>query len=299
MRFRHPDGTVVHLGYGSNVHPAETVDGIVRQLQTYAGAVREQLGWERLGVGLWLSAPAAHTLATEPDQLARLQDTLTRHRIEIVTVNAFPYQGFHDPVVKQAVYHPDWSLRSRLDFTLDCAKALAGLLPEDAARGSISTLPFGWREPWTGEQAALAAEHLGLLADGLAELQTDTGRQIRVAIEPEPGCVVERIAEALVRLADLDHERIGLCLDTCHLATGFEDGEQALTALAAAGVPVVKTQVSAALHAQDPTDAATRAALSHYTEDRFLHQVRQSTGDGTGGLVVGRDDLPEALAVGG
>ena len=27
MRLRHPDGTVVHLGYGTNVLPAEDVDG--------------------------------------------------------------------------------------------------------------------------------------------------------------------------------------------------------------------------------------------------------------------------------
>jgi sugar phosphate isomerase/epimerase len=292
MRFRHPDGTVVHLGYGSNVHPAETVDGIVHQLATFAVGVRERLGWDRLGVGLWLSARAARALATDGTELARVQDVLTRHRLEIVTVNAFPFKGFHDPVVKQAVYHPDWSERSRLDFTLDCAQVLARLLPADAARGSISTLPFGWREPWTADQAALAAEQLRLLADGLAKLQADTGREVRVGIEPEPGCVLERIAEALVRMSELDHDRIGLCLDTCHLATGFEDGADALNALAAAGIPVVKTQVSAALHAQDPTDAPTRAALARYTEDRFLHQVRQSVENG----VIGRDDLPEALA---
>ena len=31
MRLRHPDGTVVHLGYGTNVLPAEDVDGLVAQ----------------------------------------------------------------------------------------------------------------------------------------------------------------------------------------------------------------------------------------------------------------------------
>ena len=132
---------------------------------------------------------------------------------------------------------------------------------------------------------------MGLLADGLAKVQTDTGREVRVGIEPEPGCVVERMTQALTEMADLDHERIGLCLDTCHLATGFEDGAEALAVLSEAGIPVVKTQVSAALHAQDPTDPTTRAALAHYTEDRFLHQVRQPVGE----QVIGRDDLPEAL----
>ena len=291
MRFRHPDGTVVHLGYGSNVHPAETVDGIVHQLEVYAAGVRSRLGQERLGVGLWLPVEAARVLATDGAELARVRNALTRNGIEIVTVNAFPYKGFHDPVVKHAVYRPDWSSRARLDFTLDCARVLAQLLPDDAVRGSISTLPFGWRAPWYADRAELAAEHLSLLAEGLAKLQTDTGRIVRVGIEPEPGCVVERIAEAVTRMADLDPERIGLCLDTCHLATGFEDGATALETLSAKGIPVVKTQVSAALHAEDPMDESTREALSRYTEDRFLHQVRQPAGP----KVVGRDDLPEAL----
>jgi len=295
MRFRHSDGTVVHLGYGSNVHPAETVDGIVHQLEVYAAGVRARLGADRLGVGLWLPVEAARVLATDPGEVARVRTALDRHGLEIVTVNAFPYQGFHDPVVKHAVYRPDWSSRARLDFTLDCARALAQLLPEDAARGSISTLPFGWRAPWYADRAALAREHLSLLSEGLAKLQTDTGRTVRVGIEPEPGCVVETIAEAVERMAGLDPEHIGLCLDTCHLATGFEDGATALETLSGNGIPVVKTQVSAALHAEDPMDESTREALARYTEDRFLHQVRQPVGP----KVAGRDDLPEALAAGG
>ena len=36
MRFRHPDGTTVHLAYCSNVHPAEDVAGVLAQLDTYA-----------------------------------------------------------------------------------------------------------------------------------------------------------------------------------------------------------------------------------------------------------------------
>ena len=51
MRFRHPDGTVVHLAYGTNVHPAEDVDGLVDQLRTYGAGVRAALGVDRIGWG--------------------------------------------------------------------------------------------------------------------------------------------------------------------------------------------------------------------------------------------------------
>ena len=290
MRFRHRDGTVVHLGYGSNVHPAESLDGIVDQLR-YAGGVRARLGSERLGVGLWVPAPAAHELATDPSALARLRAALERHGLEVVTLNAFPYEGFHAPVVKRDVYSPDWSTAARLDYTLDCARVLAGLLPDDAARGSISTLPLGWRTPWFADRDTAARERIDRLAEGLAKVATDAGRPVRVAFEPEPGCVVETVADAVHRLAGLDPEVLGVCLDTCHLATGFEDGAQALEALDVAGLPVVKVQASAALHADDPSDPATRAALAAYAEDRFLHQTRECRGP----RVDGRDDLPAAL----
>ena len=43
MRLRHPDGTVVHLGYGTNVLPAEDVDGLIAQVGTYGDRLRQHL----------------------------------------------------------------------------------------------------------------------------------------------------------------------------------------------------------------------------------------------------------------
>ena len=291
MRFRHPDGSVVHLSYGSNVHPAETVDGIVEQLRRFAGGVRSALDADLLGVGLWLPAGAAAGLVHDPAALDRVRGVLRDERLEVVTVNAFPYRGFHDPVVKKAVYHPDWSEAARLDFTLDCARALARLLPDEAARGSISTLPLGWRSPWDADRDRAARDNLDRLADGLAQVTAETGRTVRVGLEPEPGCVVETVDDAVTKLTGLDPAYVGICVDTCHLATAFEDGEEALARLPDAGLGVVKAQASAALHAEGPAEPATRAALASYAEDRFLHQTREQTDNG----VAGRDDLDQAL----
>ena len=44
MRLRHPDGSVLHLAYCSNVHPADDLDGVAAQLERYAARVRERLG---------------------------------------------------------------------------------------------------------------------------------------------------------------------------------------------------------------------------------------------------------------
>ncbi|SDR86541.1 Xylose isomerase-like TIM barrel [Paraoerskovia marina] len=291
MRFRHPDGTAVHVSYGTNVHPAQDVDGLLDQLRRYAGPVRRRLGTERLGLGLWLPASAAVELAGAPDRLATLRAALAAEGLEVVTVNAFPYGNFHAPVVKKAVYRPDWTTDERLDYTLACARVLADLLPDDVARGSISTLPFGWREPWDDERSRAARERLDRLSSELAALQEETGREIRVAVEPEPGCVAETAQDLVRQLDGVDPRWIGACLDLCHVATEFENPAEALRALDAAGLPVVKTQVSAALHCPDPHDPAALAALEEFVEARFLHQVREQGASG----VVRRDDLPDAL----
>ena len=291
MRLRHPDGTLLHVAYGTNVHPQESVDGIVEQFKTYGAGVRAALDVDVLGLGLWLPATAAHELASRPGEAQRLRKALADHGLEVVTVNAFPYARFHAEVVKRDVYHPDWSQRARLDYTLDCARVLAVLMPDDAVRGSISTLPLGWRSPWYADRDAAAHDNLGRLGEGLAAIAAEVGRPVQVGLEPEPGCVIETTLQAVERLTGVDTTYIGVCLDTCHLATGFEDVTDALRQLDDAGLPVVKLQASAAVHVERPAEQESRAALSRYAEDRFLHQVREQHGDRT----TGRDDLDVAL----
>ncbi len=291
MRLRHPDGTVVHLAYCSNVHPAEDLAGIHDQLRRFAGPVRAELGVDRLGLGLWLPAEVAGRLAAGPAEVDALRAVLDEQGLEVVTLNAFPYGGFHAPVVKHRVYRPDWTEHERLRYTLDAAEVLVRLLPDDAARGSISTLPLAWHAPWSQEAAQAARANLDELAAGLARLHDRTGRLVRVGFEPEPGCVVETTTDAVRELSGTDTERLGVCVDTCHLATAFEEPPAALARLNSAGLPVVKAQVSAALQVTDPTAPASRELLAGFVEDRFLHQVREPSAGG----VLGRDDLPDAL----
>ncbi|GAA2453905.1 metabolite traffic protein EboE [Actinomadura vinacea] len=292
MRLRHPDGTVVHLAYCANVHPADDLPGILDALHRYAVPVRRRLGVPRLSVGLWLPRPVAAVLVAYPGALEKLRAALTEGGLEVVTLNGFPYAGFGREVVKTDVYLPDWADPDRLAYTLDLAAVLAALLPEDTVRGSVSTLPLGWAPWWDGERHDRARRHLDALAAGLADLEARTGRTIRVGLEPEPGCVVQTTADAARHLSDLDTARVGVCMDTCHLAVEFEEPDAALARLEAAGLPVVKTQASAALHAADPS--AARRELAAFAEPRYLHQTRARAADG----VRRTDDLPDALAGG-
>ncbi len=291
MRFSHRDGQTIHLGYCTNVHPGEDLREIITQLDTYAVAVRRLVSADRLGVGLWLAAPVAAQLAADPGAVTRLRQDLDARGLEVVTFNGFPYQSFHAPVVKHAVYQPDWLTPDRMEYTVNLARILAGLLPEDAARGSVSTLPLAWRTPWTQRHSSMARRQLADLAGRLAALRGETGRLVRVAFEPEPGCVMESTAQAVTELSGVDTELLGVCLDLAHLACAWEEPAAALARLVDAGLPVVKVQVSAALAATQPGEASTSAALSEYTEPRFLHQTRNAGGQAA-------DDLTEAIDTG-
>ncbi|MGW2766640.1 metabolite traffic protein EboE [Streptomyces sp. NPDC001275] len=291
MRFRHPDGSTVHLAYCTNVHPAETLDGVVAQLRDHCEPVRRRLGRDRLGIGLWLARDAARTLDTDPSALRALRAELDRHGLEVVTLNGFPYQGFGAEEVKYRVYKPDWADAERLDHTTALARILAGLLPDDVGEGSVSTLPLAWRTAYDDTRAERARTALRILAERLDALQELTDRSIRVGLEPEPGCVIETTHDAIAPLTAIAHDRIGICVDTCHLATSFEDPHTALDALTTAGVPIVKSQLSAALHAEHPHLPDVREALAAFDEPRFLHQTRTVTAAG----LRGTDDLGEAL----
>lgn len=291
MRLRHPDGTDVYVSYCTNVHPARTVTDIVDQLDRYARPVRERLGRPELGLGLWLPYEAAAALDQDPELLGRLRRELSTRGLFTATLNGFPYRDFHGARVKKRVYRPDWADPRRLDYTLMLARILGALMPDDIDEGAISTLPLGWRVGWTDAKDAAARTALDRLHTELEAHAARTGRRIRVGLEPEPGCVVERAGQ-LTRLAGLG-DTVGVCLDTCHLAVAFESPPEFLTALRGAGRPLVKLQAACAVEAARPSEPAARESLEALAEERYLHQVRALGATG----VQGVDDLPEAAAL--
>lgn len=285
----------MRLSYCTNVHPAEDLDGVITQLRHYSGEIRKRAGLQVLGVGLWIPSGLAAQLSASALDRQALREVLEAEGLQLHTINAFPYGGFHDEVVKHAVYLPTWTDPVRLEYTLRCAQILADLLPEGEA-GSISTLPLAWREPWDEAQDQAATHAFVQLSEGLRQLKERTGRTVRVAIEPEPGCVLDTISDIAQWLGarlerGIDPEYIGVCVDTCHLAVSFADPAGAIRQIQEAGLRVVKVQASAALHVLDPKGHAARAALESFVEPKYLHQVRESADAG----ILPADDLDTAL----
>jgi hypothetical protein len=307
-----------HLTYCTNIHPGERWDDVRENVERHVVAVKARVSPDRpFGVGLRLSAAAAGDLARGP-ALQEFRDLLGRHGLYVFTVNAFPHGAFHGTVVKAEVYRPDWLEPAREAYTTLVADLLADLVPP-ALAGSISTVPGCFRPRAGGADAlAVIGAALGRQAAGLWRLREAGRPLLRLALEPEPECVLETTADAITFLerhayagagarafagsTGLDgpaveealRRHVGICLDACHAAVEFEHPAAAVAAARAAGVGVFKIQVSAGLRLLRPAPD-TLTALRRFAEGIYLHQVVIRRGDQLTRVV----DLPEALAAAG
>jgi sugar phosphate isomerase/epimerase len=261
-----------HLTYSTLVHPGDTWDDMWASLNAFVPPIKERVSPDQpFGLCLRLSAAAAETLARAPERRRELSEFLAEHDLYVFTVNAFVYGGFKGQVVKERVYEPDWQTEDRVRYTTSVADVLAELAPPDV-RPSIQTPPMGFKPKVTGPQVVAGyADKVMRVVAHLVELERRTGRTITLAVEPEPHCFLETTDEAIAyfeehlycgaaarRLARLVgvpvseanallRTHLGLVYDVGHQAVEFEDPRVALGKLVAAGIPVFKLQLAAAL----------------------------------------------------
>jgi sugar phosphate isomerase/epimerase len=290
------------LSYCTNVHPGRTLAEVLEGLERFTLPIRSGYG-QPLAAGLWLAKPVIDELADDRE-LARFAAWLAKHDLPCYTLNAFPYGDFHSERVKDRVYVPDWTNPTRRQYTQDCAVVLAHWLPE-GVDGSISTVPLGFKAHATDPDFIdRCLDPLIDLARFLSDLRDQQDRIVRLAIEPEPCCVLETTAETVAFFERLRaraiqrnslaqvNEHLGVCYDVCHQSVEFEDVAASLRALHAAEIRINKVHISCAIEATFPTqDQATRDALLRYIEPRYLHQTFAKTAAG----VVHVTDLDAGL----
>lgn len=305
-----------HLTYCTNIHPGETWPEIRRNLEQYVLKVREQVAPDRAyGIGLRLSGQAAAALA-DPHTLDAFLRFLRGHNLYVFTINGFPHGTFHGVRIKEKVYLPDWLDEERLHYADQLARILTSLLGDHPdIDGSISTVPGGFKSRVRSPQdVSRIASQLLRHAATLHKLQEETGRRIVCALEPEPCCLLETIAETVafftdhlfappavaefarltglsaVRAEESLRRHLGICLDACHAAVEFEDPDEALASLGTAGISIAKIQISAGLRLPR-VDRETLAALRPFAESTYLHQVVERRCH----ELIRYEDLPPAL----
>ncbi|MBX3463426.1 MAG: metabolite traffic protein EboE [Planctomycetes bacterium] len=279
------------LTYCGNVHPAPDLASVLATLREHAApvAAASRAAGRAFGVGAWWPMELVQELAREPAARTRLAATLGDLDLPLWTLNVFPFGAFHAPVVKTAVYRPDWATEERLLYTRTCAEVAAAL----AAPGAVlplSTLPLGHRGAGEPEPDwRRMARNLARCASAFAAVEQATGVRCVLALEPEPDCLLETCAAAAAFLerwlfdegawatvpVELLRRHLGVCVDLCHLAVVGEDPLAALADLRARGIAVPKVQVSSCLEVRTP---AGLDALLAFAEPRYLHQTVAENG---------------------
>lgn len=291
---------VGHLAYSTLVHPGDTWEEMRESVETYAPAVKARVSPHApYGVSLRISAASAETLTADGAERARFRRWLDDHDMYVYTVNAFPYGPFKGRVVMEQVYEPDWSTEDRVRYTTQVADILAEITPQSIAP-SIQTAPLAFRPKVTSAQDVdLLTENLLRVVAHLVELEQRTARRVKLALEPEPYCILETTEETVryfqdriwsaegtrllthltglpaSEVAGLARRHLGVVFDICHQSVQFEDIAASLRLLRDSGVPIFKLQAAAALCVPQVTPEAVEA-LMPFTDTIYLSQTTES-----------------------
>ncbi len=285
------------LTYSTLVHPGDTWPEMWDSLTTYVPQVKQRVSPnDPFGVSLRISAASAETLTGDAAERERLKAFLADNDMYLYTVNAFPYGPFKNTIVKEQVYEPDWRSDERAIYTMQVADILA----EVAAPGiepTIQSPPLGFKPRVTGPDVVDAfTRQVIRVVSHLVKLHERTGRNVRLALEPEPACFLETTDEAIdyftnhlyaseaqaslarqTGLSDADaaaalRNHLGMVYDICHQAVEYEDIGTSLRRLADAGIPVFKLQEAAAVRVPEVTQA-TVDALRRFADTVYLTQT--------------------------
>lgn len=304
-------GSKFRIGYCANVHSGRDLDEVKSNLNTYALKIREKLHpKQKMGIGLWLSATTLEQLDNQT-AIDEFEIWLSERGLVPFTFNGFPFGDFHQDVVKHNVYLPTWADSSRLNYTSRLSEVLRGLLTEEL-ESTISTVPIGWpssNSEKDQQTKKLAAKNLRQVAQNLYQTRKSTGHVSRVAIEPEPGCLLDT-AEDVIEFFNQDlltgnsatddiiRNHITVCHDVCHSAVMFESQQHAIESYRNHGIRIGKVQVSSAVEVDfTKLDADEKKAafdqLKDFNEPRYLHQTCIQSDDGK---VAFFEDLSLAIA---
>jgi hypothetical protein len=306
------------VGYSTNVHRSRRLADIYRYLREFTLPIKQRVyGESSAGLELHLNIGTTKDLM-EPRAREKFRAFLVEAGLVLFSVNAYPLLDFHARRVKETVYLPSWAERKRARWTSAIARVVADLIP-DGLHGSISTLGGCFRPHSHGPATfrKLAANYLEALSAFLA-VERERGKQLVLAVEPEPETSFETCAEVVAFFEDYllplacerwkrkgsrsrieaDLRRVfTVNLDTCHLSVLFEDQEANLRTLAAGGLKLGKVHVTNAVELRRPfRSRAAYQDLREMDEPRYFHQF---CGSDSEGRVIWRgidlSDLPRRL----
>lgn len=312
-----------HLTYCSNIHPGESWADHFLHLKKNLPSIRASVSPDSpMGIGLRIANEASLELI-KPNVLAEFQSWLEGEGFYVFLINGFPYGGFHETIVKENVYNPDWATNERLEYTIRLFSILSQLLPK-GMEGGVSTPPLSYQFFDTTDserklRIELATKQIVDVLLVLIEIQKNKGQTLHLDIEPEPDGIlgnvklwVDWFLEDFLPLAvekiqnqtgftnemanHIAKKHIRLCLDVCHSAVSFEDNQAIIRLLSENSIQIGRIQISSALRVKFSNQTTeTLDLIASFKEPTYLHQVVVKSANGE---LHSYPDLPEALLIG-
>jgi len=224
------------ITYCTNIHPGESWSAIRSNQDKHVLYVKERVSPEStFPLGLRLSARAANEMTAKDIDEFRQWNGL--NRCFPITLNGFPYGDFHDVVVKQSVYDPDWRSEKRVAYTCRLAEIFAAWWVDENECSnpilSISTVPIAFKSSFAEGDWPVVYRNIIKTLSFLERLYEASGVKIVLALEPEPSCVLEQTTEIVEFFSKIplpSHLRsyLGVCLDCCHQAVEFEQAKDVI-----------------------------------------------------------------------
>lgn len=288
-----------HLTYSTLVHPGDTWAEMKNSLQMYVPEVKSRVSPTMpMGVSLRLSNSSVQTLLADSSERSWLKEFLVKEDLYIFTVNAFPYGPFKNQIVKAEVYEPDWTTELRTKYTMNIADILVEVTSNEV-EPTIQTAPLAFRpKVTTPEYIEAFNENIYRVIAHLLNLESRTGRRVKLAVEPEPFCYLETIPETVKwfnkSIYTLDAAKsiskisgqplsesfgatrryLGIVLDICHQSVEFENIADDIKSLNESCIPIFKLQEAAALQVPLVTPAIIEE-LKKYTGTIYLSQTTE------------------------
>jgi len=281
------------ITYCTNIHPGEGAEETFSSLYSHLPKIKAAVSPDKpFPIGLRLSNRASVETGRKNSQ--KFNEWCKEHDCFVPTINGFPYGEFHGGSIKEAVYAPDWGSSERVEYTKRLASLLVEWLPEGVT-GSISTLAVGFRKHLDHSDLKSVRRNILDVLEFIDSLSQRHGKEILLALEPEPGCFLETTEDVLeffgsMKLPEGLSRFLGICYDCCHQAVEFEDPSVSLSLLSEAGIRIAKLQTSSALC----LNSFDRELLSRISEPVYLHQVVVKS---PAGRIHRFNDIPEALAL--
>ncbi|MCL5237311.1 MAG: sugar phosphate isomerase/epimerase [Nitrospirae bacterium] len=168
------------------------------------------IGYE--GVELVTDIPHLYVYSITDSDMRKLKETIARTRIQVANVNANTAKGYYgrtfwDPLFEPSIANPDPTVRKwRIDYSKKCIDLAFSIGCSNISLTSGRMIP-----------GVDLRQSLDILQESLRELlDYASEKNIRIAIEPEPGLLIEYSRELESLLEEVDSPLLGVNLDLGH-----------------------------------------------------------------------------------